>query len=285
MTQNPRFYTVMNYPVPLSRDEFLYIDEIEKSENESKAKECIKKTDKIRETENEYTKKYLEEIHKRWRIYKSIPFIRQIHLCNSISFNALHEKSDIDLFIICNSWFVWLARFWSVLFFFLAKIKRGKKDKKMKFCLSFYADQNHCNFYHLRNTAWDRYLSYWLAHCVLLYTDESLNDNYFWEKNKELLDFLPNHPKKQNIHLDKIIYRWNNTFKNAIIWLSENRIGKIAQMCISKIRKVILYYKKSQLKKRTNKDIIISNNILKFHDDQRALFEFRQKSHSKNKKS
>jgi hypothetical protein len=43
---------------------------------------------------------YIQEIKRLESIFQSIPFIEQIFLCNSISFNALDENSDIDLFII-----------------------------------------------------------------------------------------------------------------------------------------------------------------------------------------
>ena len=41
-----------------------------------------------------------EEIKRLESTFQSIPFIEQIFLCNSISFNALDKNSDIDLFII-----------------------------------------------------------------------------------------------------------------------------------------------------------------------------------------
>ena len=43
---------------------------------------------------------YLQEIKRLKTTFQSIPFVEQIFLCNSITFNALDNNSDIDLFII-----------------------------------------------------------------------------------------------------------------------------------------------------------------------------------------
>jgi hypothetical protein len=45
---------------------------------------------------------YLKEIKRLKPTFQSIPFVEQIFLCNSISFNALDKNSDIDLFIIAE---------------------------------------------------------------------------------------------------------------------------------------------------------------------------------------
>jgi predicted nucleotidyltransferase len=45
---------------------------------------------------------YLNEIKRLKITFQSIPFVEEIYLCNSITFNALDENSDIDLFIIAE---------------------------------------------------------------------------------------------------------------------------------------------------------------------------------------
>lgn len=269
----PWFYKTMGYPAPAEQEQYLYIDETTTDYNkkENKDNEAFSWKE-----ESDIMKEFKEYINKRWWLYKSIPFIRQIYLCNSISFNALHNESDIDLYIISNSGYLWLARFWSVFFSLFAGIKRDSKGKRKKICLSFYSDEKFCNIYHLRKT-WDKYLSYRLAHCVLLYTDGSLSDNYIREQNKELLAFLPYHPQQQTINLGITLQKWNTLIKKVIMKLSDNKIGKFIQYIIYMIRMPIVLYKKSKLKKHTQEDIIISPTMLKFHGDKRDVFTFRWK--------
>ena len=130
-----------------------------------------------------------------------MPFVKQIYLCNSISFNALHDTSDIDIYIIAQHRYVWLARFFSVFMFRITKNKRSKDEKTKRFCLSFYTDEYNSNLYHLRHSMGDIYLPYWLAHAVLLYTDTTLPDDFLRENNKELLSYLPSHPHHQTISI------------------------------------------------------------------------------------
>ena len=62
---------------------------------------------------------YLEHIASYARLYRSVPFVEQIYLCNSITFNALHHESDIDILIISKPGMLWLARAWSWAMFIL----------------------------------------------------------------------------------------------------------------------------------------------------------------------
>lgn len=49
---------------------------------------------------------------KKWKfLYCNFPFVEEIFLANSISFNALKENSDIDLFVITKQGRIWTARF------------------------------------------------------------------------------------------------------------------------------------------------------------------------------
>lgn len=92
----------MNYPVPKNTELFFQYSDIEH------ANKPIKETDKernssfSRDQKSEYMYEYLKEIKKLKSTFQSIPFVEQIFLCNSISFNALDENSDIDLFIIAE---------------------------------------------------------------------------------------------------------------------------------------------------------------------------------------
>ena len=61
----------------------------------------------------------LQEIKKLKTTFQSIPFVQQIFLCNSISFNALDKNSDIDLFIIAEPGRIRTVKFRSMILFTL----------------------------------------------------------------------------------------------------------------------------------------------------------------------
>lgn len=278
-SDNPSFYQYMKYPVPSHKDFYWYIDEMHSFTTSRQPQDNTISWDQP----NTYLEEYIAYINKRWWLYKSLPFVKQIYLCNSITFNALHNVSDIDICIITEQWYMWRARFWSVIIFLLINIKRTKSKIKKSFCLTFYIDEHQSNIYHLRHNDGDVYLPYRLAHCVLLYTDDTLLEDFLWKENKELLEFLPYHPRQQTIQIWSTLYHGDSWFKKTIQILLENKIGMFLQKIIKIVWIPILYYKNSKLKRHTRDWIIIKDHTLKFHDDKRTLFQFRKKnSYSKS---
>ena len=118
------FYKIMKYPVPKQVE---YFSEGKKERKEKKADPISKQFSRTKK--NPLMDAYLSEIQQLENIYKSIPFIEEIYLCNSISFNALHENSDIDLFIITRPERIRTAKFRATLFLLWKGKKRFLKKK------------------------------------------------------------------------------------------------------------------------------------------------------------
>jgi hypothetical protein len=98
-----RFYEIMNYPVPKNAELFFQYSDIEPTNANKLLKDTREKKQAnsfSRDKKSEYMDEYLKEIKRLEHTFQSIPFVQQIFLCNSISFNALDKNSDIDLFII-----------------------------------------------------------------------------------------------------------------------------------------------------------------------------------------
>ena len=100
-----RFYEIMKYPVPKNAEQFFQYSDTE----HTNANKLLKDTHEeelnnsfSRNKKSEYLDEYLKEIKRLESTFQSIPFVEQIFLCNSISFNALDKNSDIDLFIIAE---------------------------------------------------------------------------------------------------------------------------------------------------------------------------------------
>ncbi|MDR2416093.1 MAG: hypothetical protein LBD75_05860 [Candidatus Peribacteria bacterium] len=149
---------------------------------------------------------YLAEIEKYATLYKSLPFVEEIYLCNSITFNALHENSDIDLFIITRPERIRTAKFWAMLFCTFAGIKRSLKKKGKRICLSFFITADHQNLYALSLPHLDIYLSYRIQHLVLLYQSNPTKQPEIFKKNKRVQGVLPNYPSKQCIFLGNQVF-------------------------------------------------------------------------------
>lgn len=281
MTKKIIFYESMSYPYPTDHEYYRYINEISRKEYDEHKQTSDPKSDFSRERSSALMDEYREHILSYAHVFASLPFVRQIYLCNSITFNALHPGSDIDLCIICEKGYVRAARIWSVLFFLRYKIKRSwgrTGNHSKKFCLSFYIDESTADIYPLRNSEGDRYLVYRLAHLVLLYSDDTLPDNFLRQQNRKLLSFLPYHPQQQSIDIRINPIREQRRIKNMLEKVNRLWIAKLILKVITRIRKQRIYYKRKKLSVHVQKYIIISNTILKFYNDRRPVIQHKIKT-------
>lgn len=277
MTKKIIFYDTMHYPRPEQEDYYRYINEISRKEQDTKHRAS---TDIDRRFSRDIPCALMDEyrtyILSLQSLFMSLPFVKQIYLCNSITFNALHPWSDIDICIICRQWYLRAARIRSVIFFLIYKVKRswGKyANHSKKFCLSFSIDESATDLYPIRNTEGDRYLVYRLAHCVLLYSDDTLADDFLWQSNSKLLSFLPQHPWSQTIHIGIDVIRGTTRWKKYIERINQTWLCRGIIMMLSRVRKQRIYYKRKKLSVHIQKHIIISNTMLKFYDDKRRVIQ------------
>ena len=264
-----RFYEIMNYPVPKNTELFFQYSDTENT-NANK----LLKNKSINETENwfsrdkksEYMDEYLQEIKRLKSTFQSIPFVEQIFLCNSISFNALDKNSDIDLFIIAEPWRIRTVKFRSMILFTLKWAKRFWKKTRKKICLSFFITSDSQNLYPISLHSLDIYLAYRIAHLVLVYQPDEEINNSFFKSNKWIKWILPNYQEKQTISLWIKPFTWTTKFKNIMENLWDWFLWNIFEQTIKHIQKTIIYLKRIR-DPVWNKDVIVSDTMLKFHQD------------------
>jgi hypothetical protein len=251
------FYKIMDYPVPKQKEFFYFEKKIEKKQ---KIENWFS-----RDNKNQFIDNFIKKINKHWKLYKSLPFVQEIFLCNSISFNSLKRDSDIDLFIITKKNNIWRARLFSAIFFKLLWIKRSMKNKKQKFCLSFYITEDYKNLYPIMLEKTDIYLAYRIAHLVPLYQESKQNETLY-TKNQRFKELLPNHPQKYCINIWNQIFIWKTKIKKTIEFIFSGIFGHLIEKMIKFIRIPILTKKINKLWDK-KKLIVINDKMLKFHDD------------------
>ena len=263
-----RFYEIMKYPVPTRTELYFQYPETQ-IKNKNKLPEINdynENKDFSRDTKSKYMDEYLEEINRLKTIFQSIPFIEEIYLCNSITFNALNKDSDIDIFIITKPWRIRSTKFWSTLLFMYKKAKRFWKHIRKKICLSFFITSDQQNLYPISLPTMDIYLSYWIAHLVLIYQREKDKQPIFFKQNQRVKGILPNYQEKQTISLWIKPFHWNTKLKNTLEFLWNWFLWNIFEQFIKYIQKFIINIK-IFLNPTWNKDVITSDSMLKFHKD------------------
>ena len=264
-----RFYEIMKYPVPKNNELFFQYSKTEPTN----ANKMLKNIDEdengdwfSRDQKSEYMDEYLKEINRLKSTFQSIPFVEQIFLCNSISFNALDKNSDIDLFIIAQPWRIRTVKFRSMILFALKWAKRLWKRTRKKICLSFFITSDAQNLYPISLPSLDIYLAYRIAHLVLIYQPDEEVNNSFFESNKWVKWILPNYQEKQTISLWIKPFTWNNKFKDIIETLGNWFLWNLFERIIKHIQRAIIHLKR-MLNPVPNKDVIITDTMLKFHQD------------------
>lgn len=260
------FYKIMNYEVPRHSSYFLFGKKWrQKQEDILRGQEFPPDEPKYsRDKKNPYIDDFLAYIEKYDRLYRSVPFIQSMYLCNSITFNALREDSDIDVFIVTKKWALRRARFRSALLFFLFWLKRGGiRGKKKKLCLSFYVTHTHQNLYNIMLPQNDIYFIYRMAHLVPLYQETPEN---IYKHNKWLESALPNFPGRHCIDIWLKPTIGTTIFKKITEFLFGGLIGQGIEYLIKYTRLPIVIYKTKQLWEKW-RGIIVNKNMLKFHMD------------------
>lgn len=80
-----------------------------------------------------------EKLIRRWLgLAKHVPFIRGISLAGSQALGLPRATSDIDLLIITDSKFMWLARIFLSAYFQITGVRRHGKYIANRFCLNHY---------------------------------------------------------------------------------------------------------------------------------------------------
>jgi len=195
------------------------------------------------------------------------PFIRGIYVCNSLSFSASKQGSDIDLFIVTAKNRMFICRLFVTLITQLTRMRRHNKKIEKRICLSFYTEENNINLKKIAIKD-DIYLVYWIA--FLKPISGTITYSEIIKHNKWIKIYLPNfYPKKvstQIVVLDSI----SNLIKYSLeIFLNITYISVL----INTISKVFQKHRaRKKYKKLTKKaSNIISNNMLKFHDNDRRI--------------
>lgn len=189
-------------------------------------------------------------------IFHFIPWIKMIALSNIIGSHNLRKEGDLDFFIITQKNRIWLTRFFCVLIAQIFGLRPNKKNSQDKVCLSFFIDEENLNLESLMLKD-DLYFACWLIGLRVLYDQDNTYDQLMKVSKDWLKKFFPNYEINFKEIKNKI--KKSNQFFNQL----EKRI-KSFQI------KIMPENLKNLANKNTN--VIINDNIVKLHVNDRRLF-------------
>lgn len=254
------FYQIMNYPVPKLKELFFLISDFRTKELENN----YKTQDEISFDNIDRLNQFVEHINKFWWIYRAIPFVKNIYLCNSITFNWLKDTSDIDLFFVVKKWKLWTARFVALFLFSIFGLRWYKTKKYKKFDLWFFITDENLNLYPYTIKPFDIYFVYWIAHLVPLYSQVEWTENDIFLENKWIKNLLQNHPLNTVINIWNKHFVGNNWYKNLSEKILNWFLGKWIERLIKYLWMPIVLHKKNKLGKAWAW-IVITPRTLKFY--------------------
>ena len=144
-----------------------------------------------RKQNNNLAERKFRKVVYQAKIYRFIPFVKMVAVCNSLGYSNAGEKSDIDLFVISRRGTIWLARFFTILIVKFLGMRPTEDNKKDAFCLSFFVDEDYLNILNSRMGSDDVYYPYWISNLIPIYNLDGLYEK-FLEANRWYKDYLPN---------------------------------------------------------------------------------------------
>lgn len=210
---------------------------------------------KAKKKASEIEKKLFEKAYLFLHPLSYLSSIKMIGICNSLSMNAGHKNSDIDLFVIAKKNRLWTARLLISLYFMIIGERKTKKKHAWKFCLSFFITEENIN---LKDIALDDdiYLYFWILYCKPIIVNKEIYEKFIeanqsWCNFDEYGDIIE---KNESF----IMKKNEKSSKNSKFWdMIENIIKKIL------LRKTLA----SKEKLRDSSWIVISDTMLKFHNN------------------
>lgn len=209
-----------------------------------------------------YYEKFIKKIRKYCKIFKIIPFLRFVSLCNIMG--APKKESDIDLFIVAKSNRLFIVRILVTLLFHLLGIRRHKNKISGRFCLSFYITDSQLNLSKIFIKPEDPYMYYWLRTMHFVFGEAELYREFLLTNGVVLSDWNLSPIVEDNGLLSRNIRK---IFEKIL----SGKLGDFFEKKLGDWQKKRAF--KKQQKLEPNNGVIITDDMLKFHDkDRRRLF-------------
>lgn len=210
------------------------------------------------------------------RILRFVNGVKMVAICNNFYYKL---ESDIDLFIVIKPGRIWFSRFLITILIHLFGLRRHGKRIADRICLSFYATDNNLDLGNIALPEADPYMNFWIKYLRPIYNDGVYEK--FFQENSWVKDRLPNVLKQNPVSRELVL---DNIFSKAFkglngLWF-DSFIGNVLEKLSKKVQLNKMSYNKVSVSKENDTRVIISDDILKFHENDRRQ-EIKDNLHKK----
>ncbi len=206
------------------------------------------------------------------RLFRKIPFIRAVFVCNTMAFNAADKDSDIDVLIIVRSGHMWTARLLTIVLLSAFRLRISHKRVADRICLSFYLADRSLNISKLRIAADDIYLSYWLRTLIPVYDPDELWDS-ITRANMELLSYFPYDHDRTPPLIHQLLHPY--TPKHVVIRFAEElfsrSLGERIERASRALQRRKIMHNFPTLAHASDTRVVVNDSVLKFHENDRRI--------------
>ncbi len=192
---------------------------------------------------------FLKRLEKMKLIFRLLPFVKNIGVCNSIALGMADEKSDIDLFVVTRANRLYITRVFLVVLFQLLGVRRHGDKVSGRFCLSFMVDEESLNMANLMIKD-DYYLELWRRNIWWIYKDDEIFEKWVDVNELRFAQSIYDWDKF------KIIQVLEKVCDNFLVDKLESFLGRLQR----------LYAHKKYVQKKFPKGVIFEEGVVKCHD-------------------
>ena len=221
----------------------------------------------LRKQNNNWAERKFQKTVRIVKIFRYFPFVRMVAICNNLSYSNSRDTSDIDLFVVAKKNQIWLARFFCLLTLKLLALRPTGENRRDKFCLSFFVDENYLDMKSIMLGQHDIHFVYWFVQFLPVYDPEGLNEKLL-AANPWIHDYLPNvYPNEFINRVEDIPV--SRLFSKIIYILTQPPY--IARWLYRRARLMQVKIIDRNLQAMVNIDtrVIINEQMLKFHSNDR----------------
>lgn len=198
-----------------------------------------------------------ERIRQYAWVFRCVPFLRGVYVCNRLAITQGTPGSDIDIFVVAQEGRMFLVRTLLIIWFQILGVRRYGRHVSRRFCLSFFVDTKGTDLRGLLLPSEDVYFAYWL-----LLLQPVMRGFDIYEANPWLRGYFSDRLLREQ---SGVSHRYPVNFAGYLFRrMLEGRFGSFIEKKLSAWQLIRARRKHQSL--GSPEGVVLDEHCLKFHD-------------------